>query len=232
MSRKMPHKLINNNNGSTLVEMIVCFALLGIFMACAATFISTITNLFYEIKGETYSRQVSDIVLQKVESELDGAKYYDSVGYGSPNPYIIKSDTDTSFNSISLDDKTDTHVTIGCKNKKLLVHYDSIAVLPENPGEEGYTLAATDWMFDDEVYEGFTIENMYIVPASKLSTATSDYGVNPATYGVSAGNYPNNIVVVLLHINSSKYGDFYTYRFVKMYNVSESYIWNTGNNGS
>ena len=160
---------------------------------------------------------------------MDGAKYYDGVGYSSPNPCITNSSTEPDYNSIDLDDKTDTHVVVGVKSKKLVVHYTSIDVIPENPNDDPYTLSGTDWMFDDEVYNGFTIENMYIVPACKLSSASTDYGVNPADYGVSSGAYPNNIVVVLLHIRSSKYGDYYTYRFVKMYNVSETYSWTEEN---
>ena len=59
---------------------------------------------------------------------------------------------------------------------------------------------------------------MYFVKGSQLHkfTEASDYGLtNPGTYG-------DDVVVVFLKIHSGRYGDYYAYRFVKMYNYTGS----------
>ena len=35
-------------------------------------------------------------------------------------------------------------------------------------------------------------------------------------------NYGSNIILVLLKMDSERYGEFYFYRFVKMYNIPDS----------
>ena len=67
-------KPLTGNAGTTLVEMIVCFALLAIFVTAAASIIASTTNLYYQVKGETYSGQVSDILTEKIASTVEGAK--------------------------------------------------------------------------------------------------------------------------------------------------------------
>ena len=74
---KKVHK--KNNSGTTLVEIIVSFALMGIFMAAAATIIGMITSLFWDVKGETYARQVGDIVAEKIASEICGSEFDESI---------------------------------------------------------------------------------------------------------------------------------------------------------
>ena len=71
MIRKHIYNLIcRGNKGTTLIEMIVAFALLGIFLSVATAVIVRIANLYYDIKGETYAEQVSDILLEKISSEI------------------------------------------------------------------------------------------------------------------------------------------------------------------
>ena len=66
---KRIEKHLTGNAGTTLIEMIVCFALLAIFVTAAASIIASTTNLYYQVKGETYSGQVSDILLEKILEE-------------------------------------------------------------------------------------------------------------------------------------------------------------------
>ncbi len=209
-------KSMLDNTGTTMVELIVTFALLAIFMAAAATFIGAEASLYYYVKGETYSNQVSDIILQKVESELDGAKYYPTTGYDSPNP-VVTSD----YSLISLYDKTDTAVTVSANETNgLVVHYPSISI--EDPTTHVFnSLSETDWKFDEAVYYGFKVKSLKIVPVKQATAAiTSPYGVT-----VNPDDYPANIVLVLLAIEKDGYNTFYSYRFVKMYNLPDNYPW-------
>lgn len=221
MKKKIINKLIRckNNAGTTLIEMIVCFALLGIFMAAAATFISTITKLFYEIKGQTYAREVSDIVIQKVVSEIDGAKYY---GTDSPDNPDIASDG----SNITLYDKTETKVIISVDSNKLVVDYPGFSVIKDGAVVQKDSRDSQRWMFDENMYNGYYIADMYVYPANKLGTFVSARGIDTSKYGITvSSDYPDNVVALLLHLDSEKYGDYYSYRFIKLYNLPDSYDW-------
>ena len=211
MNRKArKENLINrrrNDRGTTLVEMIVCFALLGIFMVSAAALISTVTSTYYRVRGEIYSREVSDIVLGKIASEIDGAKFFE---------------TDTDLNpkvsadnkSIDLCDKTDTYLNISRNNNdKLEIKYYAIngSVKKEDDREESY------WYYDDSVYNGFKVTDLLFYRGktdSLVAEVAETYGLS----GVSMSVYNDDVVLVLLKMEHERYGVYYFYRFVKMYN--------------
>jgi len=203
-------RIRKGNGGTTLIEMIVCFALLGIFMACASMIIASITSIYYNIQGETFSNQVSDIIMEKIESEIDGAKYF-GVNAEVANPQI----KDNS--SVSLYDKTYTRVTLGKKDKHLVVKYSPIIYTVDDVTKAKDTLAETEWMFDEAMYKGFMIEELYFY--KKGDTIDGDIKNN---FGLASDNltsYGDNVILVLLHLKSDRYGDYYYHRFVKMYNV-------------
>lgn len=211
------NRVLQGNKGTTLVEMLVCFALLAIFLVSATMFISNITELYYRMKGETYSRQVSDIILEKISSEIDGAEYGDS---GISNPRYA-----SDYSYMDLYDKTDTHVKVMFDSSEKIVKIYYYPITGEVPSKDR---AETTWTFDESVYYGFTVEDMRIVSANSLAAADlntdvdidiSDYGLTAVSGGTPA--YPNNVAVVLLHINHPQYGESYTYRFVRMHNVPE-----------
>lgn len=213
VNRLKKSKIGRNNAGSTLVEMIVCFALLGIFMACAATLIAVIANIYYDVKGETFERQVSDIVMGKIESEVDGALYFDGVPKDNPS---IKNN-----NSITLFDKTYTQVTLTCSgDKKLQVNYSKIDYAKDGVVDQTKSLSATTWQFDDSVYKGFMIEELYFY--KKGDTINSTVKTNFGLSSDNMDNYGDNVVLVLLHLKSDRYGDYYNKRYVKMYNVPDT----------
>ena len=202
----------NSNRGTTMVEMIVCFALLAIFMTCATMILSIIVNMYFGVRGEIYSKEVSDIVMQKISSEIDGAKYYPDIENDNPQ---ISSD----HKSISLYDRTDTRVKLSNDNNKgLVVHYDDITVNGSTLHDD--SREQTDWYFNDAVYKGFKVVDISFYQGGDIITDPNidlkDYGLS----GLSMSNYDDNIVLVLMKMNSGKYGDYYYYRFVKMYNVT------------
>ena len=207
--------LKRDNRGTTIVEMIVCFALLAIFMGCAAAMITTITNLYYQVKGEIYAREISNIVMEKISSELDGAEYF---GENSlDNPIIIDN------SSISLYDKTDTELTVGTDEGKLVVTYSDIEVKKNGLRDDAESRYETDWKFDDQVYNGFSISEVKIYQGGKAITESIDTKYRLS--GLDMTGYDNNVVLVLLKMNSPRYGDYYYYRLIKMYNVPEDYEW-------
>ena len=209
-------RIRRNNKGTTLTEIIVSFALLGIFLASAAAVISLITNTYYRTKGETYAKQVSDIVLEKIVSELEGAKY-EPVAEGETSGINPAISTSRGSSTITLYDRTDTKIDIyaDSTDKEIKIYYYDI----NNSFDSSKSRSATTWKFDKGVYNGYTIEQLDFVWGNKLSefSAASDYGLD-----ASSVNYGNDIVVVFLKMNNPKYDEYYTYRVVKMYNITDT----------
>lgn len=215
--RKLKNRIFNRkrkDHGATLIEMIVCFALLGIFMACASALITSITSIYYSIRGEIYSREVSDIVMEKIVSELDGAKYTKEtepgVDYGNPK---ISAD----HKSIDLYDKTDTRVILRKNNKdKLEIYYYPIQYEPGSADNRN----ATNWYFDDSVYNGFFVADLAFYRGGDSITAevSTEYGLG----SIDMNDYGDNVVLVLLKMNSEKYGVYHYHRFVRMANVDDT----------
>ena len=207
--------IIHNNKGTTLVEMIVCFALLAIFVSMATVIIGMITSLYYEVKGETYAKQVSDIVIEKVASEIDGAIYTD--GDTANNPQIDGNINKKIGTGISLIDKTNTSVTVSVQDSKLVIDYNEIV----DTEDESNNRNATVWRFDDSVYNGFTISEFELIRGDGIASEEAKvrgYGINGALT-----DYDDNIILILMTLDSPRYGEYRSYRFVQMYNVPKNY---------
>lgn len=207
MTKERRNNCIRKNAGTTLVEMIVVFALLSIFMTAAAAIIASVTNLYYAAKGETYGRQVSDIIMEKIAAELEGAKYEPGI-----SPSYPESGGDYSY--IKLYDRTDTLVTLVEENGELLVKYDAVKI-------NGVKKNATVWKYDENVYNQYNIAELSFVPVSEIGNYGLDncnkYGFNP-----SGKTYASNIVFVFLEIDSPKYGTYRTVRPMKLFYVPDS----------
>ena len=217
MNSPFMKKVNRDNKGMTLVEMVVSFALLGILVAASTVIISNVTMLYYRVRGENYARQISNIVITKVTSEIAGAKIDNK--NTAANPKILKSVDgvdDISGNAVRLFDRTDTEVVIYVKDGVLVIIYPKIRD-EENPDNNR---VSTDWKYDKSIYNGFSIKELYIVQA-----ATADNEEIAARYGVTGvvqNNYPDNIVAVYMTLDSPKYGEFKVYRYIKIYEAPET----------
>ena len=216
ISKNRINEMLSRNAGTTLVEMIVCFALLAIFVTAAASIIASTTNLYYQVKGETYSGQITDILMEKIASEIEGAKYDDSEYKDTP-----KIGTQDGISYIDLYNRSETHIRMCAQNNELLVYYYRI----NNTTDVNLNRDATIWKFDEKMYNGYKVEELMFIPGNEISThkaKLSEYG-----FDADAVQYDNNIVLVLLAIDSGKYGTYRTVRPIKMYNVPENYTWPT-----
>ena len=206
---------IYNQKGSTLVEMIVCFALLSLFITSSAMIITSTTNLYYQVKGETNAKQISDIIMEKILFEIEGAKYDDAFDLWEGDNPVVSNEWD----SISLYDKTDTGVTLKALNGELLVEYAAI----NNSVDPTKSRVETVWKFDRKVYNQYRIDELYFVPGQQILSAGAKIS-DIAEYKVgnlSNLKYKDNVVVVFMKISSPKYGTYRTYRPVKMYYLPE-----------
>ncbi|MBR4515369.1 MAG: prepilin-type N-terminal cleavage/methylation domain-containing protein [Lachnospiraceae bacterium] len=224
------------NKGSTLVELVVCFALLGIFMSASAVVISNVANIYFDAKGETYARQVSDIVMRKITAEIEGARITADDASTHPAIYRTEEDADAEYRSgykIDLYDRTDTHIQMYEENGLLKIKYFPINMDLE-VGEDGYEdrYEQTIWSFDESVYQGFEIEELRFVPANQGITpgeineneVSQAAGISTVDYDASEEDpdYPGNVIGVYLTLKSPLYGEFYYYKYVRMYNLDDN----------
>lgn len=197
----------SRNLGMTMVEMIVSFALLSIIVAASTVIISNVTTLYYRVRGENYARQVSDIVMTKITSEIAGAKY--SKRNLSANPKIS-----ADSQSIELYDRTNTKVVIKASNGILDVQYPAIVdtIDAEN------SRVGVEWEYDKRIYNGFEIEELKFSQPSKGKNAeiAAAYGLTD----VNSGDYPDNVVAVYMKLKSPKYGEFSVYKYVRIYEAT------------
>ena len=206
----------HNNTGMTLVEMVVSFALLSILVAASTVIISNVTALYYRVKGENYSRQISNIVITKVSSEIAGAKFNQRNSAMSPKIHTKVDGADVDGTAIEIYDRTDTRVYIYAKDGILVLKYPKISdeEKPEN------NRVSNEWKYDQSIYNDFSIKELYFVQANTADNEelAAEYGLT----GVDPTNYHDNVVAVYMTLTSPKYGEFKVYRYVKIYEAPET----------
>ncbi len=211
VKRRRKNLIAVNNMGTTLIEMLVCFMMLAIFLTAAFSVITHLSKLYYQVKGETYGKQVSDILLTKIQSEIEGAKS------GSDEILINGSATNSSGTKMTFYDRTNTKIDLYSEDSLLKIKYHSFTdeVTGVNKNEN-------TWKFDKNVYNGFEVKNLQFLKAANLGKAGNESATSLAqSYGVSVseGDYGNDVMLVLLELDSHHYGTYKSYRFIKMYNV-------------
>jgi hypothetical protein len=193
-----------NNDGLTLVELIITFMLLGVFMVVATMMISATMDVYYQARGVSYGLQVSNIINNKIAGELETAvngdiisdDFTDSMGMPVNGAMLIGS------SKIEFTNASGSHVNLGLYEKEgkqyLAEHYYEV---PSADGG-GNLFDAVDWTFDQDVYMGYSIQEL------KFSRPMGDYGYN--------------IIRVDLTITSPKYGDYSTTEYVECYNFDDT----------
>jgi prepilin-type N-terminal cleavage/methylation domain-containing protein len=201
--KQISHKKIKNR-GMTLVELIITFALLSMFMVVATMMITSTMNIYYQVKGNSYGLQVSNILHSKIAGELEGAMngditstdFLDPAGQGLNGAMLI------SNGKIEFTDSTGSHVSLGLQEtdgkKYLALHYYAV---PDSDGT-GNLYDAVDWCFGKDVYMGYTIDSL--------------------VFRRPMGDYGYNIIQVELTITSPKYGSYTSTKYVECYNFDDT----------
>ena len=209
--KKLFQKFHTMNQGLTVVEMIVTFMLIGLFMIAASKVIANTVSVYYEAKGTANGMQVSAIIASKIRGEIEGArnetittevKNEDGTTSEVTQPYVMRLSTDTTlggqnetsgYNKIEFTDAQGSHVYIGVnENGYLVVHYYPVVVAS---GE----VKSTDWVFDQKAYMGYSIKEL--------------------KFTQPGGNYADNIIYMSLTLHSSRYGDFTYTEYIQCYNL-------------
>ena len=104
--KKLFRKFHNKNQGLTLVEMIVTFMLIGLFMIAASKVIANTVSVYYTAKGTANGMQVSSIIASKIRGEIEGArnvtittevKNEDGTTSEVTLPYVMQLSTDATL---------------------------------------------------------------------------------------------------------------------------------------
>lgn len=177
-----------NHAGTTMVEMIVTFALLSLFMVAASRVISYTTTIYYQAKGSATGLEVSTMLSNKMIGMIEGA-------VGSPE--VVK-DAYTASDSIRFTDATESVVTISAQpladsegrqtGPYLTIHYD-----PAQKGAISYE--ETDFRYDPKAYLGYVLTNLRFQDPGE--------------------DYPDNVVKMEMTLHSEKYGDFTSVYYIK-----------------
>ena len=128
-------KIKDNRRGSTLVEVIVTFALIGMFLLAATTAVSAAMNAFYRMESLSRAIVVSDTILDKAQGELSLAS-----ADGALLCLGSESSGDDWWKTASGDGKG-----------RFSLYYYPV----KDSSSQG-----TDWTFDENFYQGFWIEDL------------------------------------------------------------------------
>lgn len=149
--------LRRNNKGTTLAEMIVTFALIGIFMASAAAVISSAILMHSEITGVMYAQSVGEMILDKVAGELAAAK---NPGTGSIVIREGKTSEDAAGDQVSYQDRDGCTAQIGVDDGLLYIHYQQRVTIQEDG--EVITQPEQDFRMDERAYMGYRITDFRV----------------------------------------------------------------------
>ena len=215
-------KLHNRSNaGMTMIEMVISFMLLSLFVSAAAVVIFNVTNLYYHVRSENYARQVADVVVNKISSEITGAKYNKDFKSNRPIIYTNSATVENithekaDGSAIELYDRTDTRILIYANNGILRVYYYEI----EDAENEDNYRAATYWNYDRSIYNNYRMESLDFAQAGsdRNKTLAEAYGLEDVT----PEDYADNVIAVYIRMVSPQYGPFTICRYVRIYNAPE-----------
>ncbi len=135
---------LDDNRGGTLTEMIVTFALDGIFMAAAVSVISSAELTQSELTASMYAQRVGEMLLDKVTGELAAARADEGrdIALGA---VLTEQEEDAYGDSAAFYDREGRPVVCTVEEGLLYFHYDDL-----------------DWALDPKAYMGFRITQMEI----------------------------------------------------------------------
>lgn len=200
-------KKIKNESGFTMVELIVTFALLSLFITAAMIVISSATNIYYRGKAISAGMNVSNMLMEKITGQLESALIdpisddelrLESGGVPSNTAIQITKLESDKNNKIKFTDRTGSLVSILEKNGKLVIHYYQVDTLDDETGLPKKMYDDVDWKFDESVYMGYSL--------SKLTFQQANHNYIPGTIRVD----------ITLH--HPVYGDYSCTEYVNCYN--------------
>lgn len=148
-------KAKGDNRGTTLAEMIVTFALIGIFLVAAAGVISSAVILHSNLSGAMYAQSVGEILIDKLTGEIAAAQP------GSGRSLVIgESQTagGTVGEGVAFYDRDGNEVRCFVREGRLVFAYEESVTI----NELGEVLVSPqrEWQLDDKAYMGYQVTDM------------------------------------------------------------------------
>lgn len=206
-----------NNEGTTLVELIVSFVLLSLFMVAATRVISYTMITYYEAKAIANGMEVCNLISNKISSELEDSladsflQMNSKEWKQSERLHFAESTPTTSLNMmLSQDgnkivyyDKNGNQVCLYVDERGYLVfHYYPIIYGENDPSNR----LSDDWVYDPGAYLGYTVNSIKISQAKYNDDGTIN------------GDYNDNILKLEISVHSPKYGEYYVVQYIECYN--------------
>lgn len=139
---KIKH-LLKQKRGATLTELVVCMALTALFLTAVAMVMSQGYRIYYKVRSMDEAVQVTDRILDKIESELEGCE---------------KGSIEYPTNGIRFKNANGSALTIFNDGGYLHIRYDAVN---QSIGTEDMVLyGELDWRFDEKSYMGLTIQSL------------------------------------------------------------------------
>lgn len=178
-----------------MVEMLVTFALLALFMVAATRVISYTVGIYYSATGNMKGMQVSGMISAKMVGQLESAS-------SAADPRVTKGAD--GIDAISFIDATGSAVTITASEQLradgssagvyMNIAYDAVT-------EGSIQYDAVDWRFDEKAYLGYTVKTL--------------------TFEDPGDAYPDNVIRMTLVLHSGRYGDYTATCYIKCVNVGK-----------
>ena len=150
-------KRVGAKKGATMAELLVTFALLAIFLTSAAAIMTPATVVYQKIKHQSYARNVSDILMEKICGELAGASDAVNVVVADDGSAVMFCDSQQSSMVITLTDADEDEDG----KQYLLLHYREVLTIEDGKVNlEEKLWDAVDWTYDKRAYQGFAVEEL------------------------------------------------------------------------
>lgn len=185
---------IGSNAGLTLVELIVTFALIGIFMVSATFVLSNSLRMFQRMESTSKAVTVSDLILDKISGEIAAADV-DREGKNEGYYFCMGEDADISGSGgspwIAFENRSKSPVSIYEDEGKLVIKYYGITEA-DKVGTGVKPVQEIDWKFDENVYMGYRIENLSFSrpqPSDHPNVVRIDLSLKHQTTGFTYSTY-------------------------------------------
>lgn len=211
---------MRNKNGATLVELLVTFALIGIFMAAVTAMLMSSLRLFGRMQDTSSAVTVSDLILDKITGEITAADIPEKGSTASSGYYFWLEPKQAAEGSRSGEAAKSRWVVFRNRSGSPIGIFagESGDVSPENMGkgqlfikyyavskDKQKEVEEIDWHFDNNVYMGYKITDLYF--------EQEDPEHHP------------NVVTVHLTIKNERTGfEYSAHRYAECYNYDGDYM--------
>ena len=194
--------------GTTLVELIVTFALIGIFMTAAAFMLSSTLRMFTRMQSTSRAILVSDNILDKVSGEIAAILPPSSATKQGYYCWLEPKDADGKSHWIAFQNRNRSPISIfaaendsaGKADVSKIGHGQLFMRYYALGGDASKHVDEIDWHYDSRVYMDYTIEDLWF---SRDESADSK----------------NNVIRIDLILRNTKTGfEYSAFRYTESYN--------------